>query len=63
MPQYIYLIREREFIRFNEQTYKVGKTKNDPNTRLSGYPKGSEVILFELVLDCDMIEKKSFGGF
>jgi regulator of replication initiation timing len=63
MPQYIYLIREREFIRLNEQTYKIGKTKNEPNTRLSGYPKGSEVLLFESVLDCDTVERKIIERF
>lgn len=63
MPQYIYLIREREFIRLNEPTYKIGKTKNEPNTRLSGYPKGSEVLLFESVLDCDSVERKIIERF
>lgn len=27
--QYIYLIREREFIRLNENVFKIGKTRQD----------------------------------
>lgn len=41
MAEYVYLVREREFLRLNEPTFKVGKTKNEPNSRLGGYPKGS----------------------
>jgi hypothetical protein len=42
---YIYIIREREFIKCNEQIYKIGKTGGDcPNKRLCSYPKGSELI-------------------
>lgn len=53
---YVYLIREREFIRTNEQIYKLGKTTQTPNTRLQGYPKESEVILFIDVADCHKTE-------
>lgn len=55
MP-YIYLIREREFIRLNEYTYKVGKTGQTPNKRMGGYPKGSEVLLYTYVDNHDTIE-------
>lgn len=61
--EYIYLIRTREFIRLNEPTYKIGKTKQLPNNRLSGYPKGSEVILFITVENCDMVEDKLIKKF
>lgn len=54
--QYVYLIREREFIRLNEDTYKIGKTTQTPNSRLTGYPKGSQVVLFQQVNDCTLIE-------
>ena len=54
--EFIYLIREREFIRLNENTYKIGRTKQEPNKRLSGYPKNSEVIVFIRVFDCDIME-------
>ena len=62
---FIYLVREREFIRLDEQTYKLGKTKQDPNRRLYGYPKHSEVLLFACVRNCDLMENllmKSFGA-
>jgi hypothetical protein len=54
--QYIYIIREREFIRTNEAIYKLGKTKRTPNERCGGYPKHSDVILFIKVSDCDDLE-------
>jgi len=38
---YVYLLREREFIDLDEPIYKLGKTIQQPNTRLAGYPKGS----------------------
>ena len=57
MLEYFYIIREREFIRLNEHTYKIGRTKQLPNCRLQGYPKGSEVILFQKVDDCKTFEK------
>ncbi len=43
---YVYLIQPREFIRLNEQTYKIGKTTQEINKRMYGYPKSSKVILF-----------------
>lgn len=45
--EYIYLIREREFIRTNDNVYKVGRTKQQINNsirRFDEYPKGSEPI-------------------
>ncbi len=61
--QYIYLIREREFIRLNELTYKIGKTKLQPNTFLSQYPQGSDLIGFNKVLDFDQAENKLIDIF
>lgn len=63
MAEYIYLVREREFLRLGEPTFKVGKTKNEPNSRLGGYPKGSEVVLFEQVECCDIKEKQILERF
>jgi hypothetical protein len=54
---YVYLIREREFIRTQENIYKLGKTTQVPNSRLQGYPKESEVLLFIDVPDCHKTEK------
>lgn len=56
--EYIYLLREREFIRLGEETYKIGKTKQqNPFMRVHQYPKGSEVIMVLEVDDCDDTEK------
>jgi len=40
----IYLLKEREFIRMNENVYKIGRSKNIKQ-RISSYPKDSEVKL------------------
>ena len=61
--EHVYLIREREFISLNEPIYKLGKTKRSPSDRMKGYPKGSEVILFTAVDDCDEIERKMMVEF
>lgn len=42
---YIYLLRTREFIRLNEQTYKIGKTRQKNLKRFDSYPKKSELML------------------
>ena len=47
--QYIYILQEREFVRNNENCYKLGKTVH-PKQRLSSYPKGSKV---HMVMPCD----------
>ena len=60
---YIYLLREREFIKTKENVYKIGKTKQAPNNRLNGYPKHSEVILFLKVSDCDNLERELLDKF
>lgn len=44
---FLYLIKEREFCRSNEEIYKVGCTENI-NKRFSQYPKNS-LLLFLLV--------------
>lgn len=65
--EFIYLLREREFIRLNEETYKVGKTTQPRLKRFDQYPNGSEVLFFRCIKDCNKIEsiviqelKKSF---
>lgn len=63
MEQFVYLIRLREFIRLNESTYKIGKTTQTPKSRLSGYPKGTEVIVFLSVKDCSITENMIMKSF
>ena len=60
---YVYHIREREHIRMEEEVYKLGKTTQEPNSRLAGYPKDSEVVLYMDVLDCHKTEKTLMTEF
>ena len=60
---YVYLIREREFMRLKEPIYKIGKTTQLPNTRLAGYPKGSEILLYIDVENCHNTEKSILAVF
>ena len=43
LHQHVYLIREREFINSNENTYKIGRSGNICG-RVKNYPKDSEMI-------------------
>jgi hypothetical protein len=45
----IYLLREREFARLNENIYKIGRSINI-KTRMNSYPKGSDI---ELMMGCN----------
>ena len=51
---YIYLIREREFIRMKENVYKIGRTNQEAKKRISCYPKSSECII---VMKCNNSKK------
>ena len=59
---YIYLLREREFVRLNEHCYKIGRTSQNPNKRFEGYPKGSEIILY-IAVDNSVIAEKTLLTF
>jgi hypothetical protein len=61
--EYVYMIREREFVRLGEMTYKIGKTTQKPNSRLAGYPNNSEVVLYIKTPDCDKTEKTLIAEF
>jgi hypothetical protein len=54
---FIYLIKEREFIITSKNIYKIGKTTQQNNKRLNAYPKGSVLIFHMMCNDCDNIEK------
>lgn len=57
MSQYIYLLKEREFIKTKEHIYKVGMTKKENHERFNQYPKGS-VLLFQMICNnCKNMEK------
>lgn len=55
--EYIYIIREREFVRLNEPIYKIGRTVNIHN-RMNAYPKDSEIYLFEPVTNSVWYERE-----
>jgi hypothetical protein len=65
---YIYLVRTREFKALGRQIYKVGRTSQCPDTRITRlhkYTKGSEIYL---ILKCDindvsLIEKEILEKF
>jgi hypothetical protein len=53
---YIYLLQEREFIKTNENIYKVGMTTKENHERFNQYPKGS-ILLFQMICNnCKNIE-------
>lgn len=60
---YVYLIREREFIRINEPVYKFGKTIQSPQKRMYGYPMHSEVLLCANVYNWHDVEKEIRAEF
>lgn len=54
---YIYLLREREFIRMEENIYKIGKTTQFSLKRFNSYPSGSELILHIKCINCHESER------
>lgn len=57
VTNYIYLLKEREFIKTKENIYKVGMTRKENHERFNQYPKGS-VLLFQMICNnCKNIEK------
>ena len=65
---YIYLVRTREFKSLNQPIYKVGRTSQCPDTRISRlhkYTKGSEIYLILQcnVSDVSLIEKEILEQF
>lgn len=54
---YIYLVKEREFIKTNENIYKIGRSKQENTKRFLQYPKGSELIIQARCIDCIKTEK------
>lgn len=49
---YIYLLKEREFIKTNEDVYKIGRSKQENIKRFNQYPKGSILLLQIVCEDC-----------
>ncbi len=57
MTQYCYIVQEREFIRLNEPTYKIGKTTQSFDKRFGQYPNGSVAKIMKSVDNCHKCEK------
>ena len=61
---YIYIIRECDFVRLNENIYKIGRTaKINPEDRFQKYRKGTEIIGFFKVNDSVECENKIIKCF
>jgi len=52
----IYLLKTREFIRLNENVYKIGRSHNIQK-RLTQYPKGSKLIYYVNCYDSNICEQ------
>jgi len=63
MTEYIYLLQEREFIKTNENIYKLGKTTKDNLERIKQYPKGSKLLCYIACQDCHNCEKELLDIF
>ncbi len=56
--EYVYLLQEREFIKLQENVYKLGKTKQENLCRFYQYPKGSRLIIQTSCYDCHKLEQQ-----
>ena len=56
--EYIYLLKEREFIKTNENIYKVGKTTQKNLDRFKNYPRSSMLICQLICNNCNIIERE-----
>ena len=64
IQEYVYIIRECDFVRLNENIYKIGRTaKINPEDRFQKYRKGTEIIGFFKVNDSVECENKIIKCF
>lgn len=60
---YIYMLKEREFVKTKENIFKIGKSTQSNLSRFSQYPNGS-ILYFQMICkDCHKIEKKIIQTF
>ncbi len=57
MCECCYIVHEREFIKSNQNIYKIGKTTQENIKRFKQYPKGSYLIMQIKVNNCDIFER------
>lgn len=55
---YVYLLKVREFIKSDENIYKIGRTSKGCNKRMTQYPKGSMVFDIIKVIDAKICENE-----
>ena len=58
MHQYLYIIKEREFVKKRESIYKVGKITQKHKGQMVNYPPKSRIILMISVDDSTTVEKE-----
>jgi hypothetical protein len=64
IQEYVYIIRECDFVRLNENIYKIGRTaKANPEDRFQKYRKGTEIVGFFGVKDSIECENKMIKCF
>lgn len=63
IPEYIYLLQEREFIKTKESIFKIGKSKQKNDKRSSQYPKNSNLLLHTSCSNCAKYEKQLIALF
>lgn len=60
---YIYLLLEREFIKTNENIYKIGRSNQNNDKRVKQYPNGSKLIIQTICSDCKISENEIIDLF
>ena len=59
----VYIIQEREFIKSKEPVFKMGMTIRSIEKRMSGYPKGSKILMCSPVKNVKLTEKELKNEF
>lgn len=60
---YVYLLQEREFIKTEENIYKIGRTKKPNYERFKQYPNGSLLLSQNICHDSTTLEKTIIATF
>jgi hypothetical protein len=64
VQEYVYIIRECDFVQLNTDIYKIGRTsKTNPEDRFQKYRKGTEIVAFFKVNNSVECENKLIKCF
>lgn len=55
--EYVYIFHPREFAKNGENIYKIGRTKQCPFERIKSYDKGTRMVAFKQVINCNKTER------